>query len=177
MSHNFFLTEILLYTSFIGLISVTSLESPPTTPEDKLILWCLLGGVIGSACSLHFYPKLDKYSCAAQIGVNFGISVSISPLAVDLISNATKYPVSLRLALPVSFILGIIGQSIIVYSLPLIIEFVGKLIKRNIDNLNDIVNPNIHNTDIHIADITKHIENKKHIEDNDDSISNHTGPM
>lgn len=105
------------------------------TPDDVLTCWCLLGGVIGSFCSLHFYRPPSRFAAGAQFGVNVGLSSMFSPFLVDVVSYFTKFPPNVRLAMPISAFVGIVACSAVAKLLPIVQDIFEKKLNTFRDKL------------------------------------------
>jgi len=95
-----------------------AVKTEQVTPDQLLVLWCVIGGLVGSFCSLQFFQVRTRPEAAWQMAVNLGLSGTLSPLIVDLISSWTAYPIGLRLALPIACGVGIGGQAVVAHLIP-----------------------------------------------------------
>lgn len=96
-----------------------AVKTEVATPDQILILWCLVGGLIGSIVSLRVFRVKDVSDGTWQLVANLGISAMASPMLTDLIGKYSGYPVGVRLALPVSLILGIVGEQVVALLIPI----------------------------------------------------------
>lgn len=80
-----------------------------TTPDEMLILWCLIGGVCGSACSLRFFKPASHLEGFWQMVTNLVIAGNFSPFVVDQVAWRLNFPVGLRMALPIAWTIGLLG--------------------------------------------------------------------
>jgi hypothetical protein len=88
-------------------------------PHDQiLVLWCLLGASAGAFCSIAFFPVNTKVEAAMQLGVNFVLALTFSPLAVELVATWTGIDPTLRLTLPIATVIGIAGQQTVAMLIP-----------------------------------------------------------
>lgn len=105
------------------------------SPEDITILWCLAGGFVGSFCSLHFYEPPTRAAAGMQFGVNLSLSAVASPALVDVISYWTRWPVGIKLALPVSAGVGIVACAAVAAALPYLPKYIMRRSEKLIDDL------------------------------------------
>lgn len=96
-----------------------AVKTEAATPDQILILWCLVGGLIGSIVSLRIFRVKDINDGTWQLMANLGISSMASPILTDLIGKYSGYPVGVRLALPVSLVLGIVGEQAVALLIPI----------------------------------------------------------
>lgn len=102
----------------LAAIADVAVKTEKATPDELLILWCLIGGFIGSFCSLRYFHPKSYWDASAQFGTNLCISAMGSPIMVDQISYWTSLPVGLRLALPVAFCVGVVGCNLTAMLIP-----------------------------------------------------------
>jgi hypothetical protein len=67
-----------------------------------------------------------KCEKGAQLGVNVVLSATCSPSLVDLVSYWTSWPAGLRLALPISVGVGIVGRAAVATLIPYGREYLKK---------------------------------------------------
>ena len=116
-------SQLLAEVTLIAAIGATavadlSVRGETVTPDQLLVLWCVIGGMVGSFCSLQFFIVKTRVEAAWQLAVNLGLSAVVSPLLVDMVSYWTGYPLGLLLALPVSCGVGIGGQAAVIQIIP-----------------------------------------------------------
>lgn len=128
-------TQWMAEVSLISLVALTAtadmaVRSESATPDQMLALWCVIGGMLGSFCSLKFFEVKSRVEAAAQLGVNLVLSGVCSPIIVDVISMYSGYPTGMRLALPIACALGIVGQQLVSKLIPIGQRFVEKRAKQ-----------------------------------------------
>jgi hypothetical protein len=83
------------------------------SPEDVVVLWCIVGGCLGAFCSLHFFRVQPSAHIQADIAwqffVNLILSGCFSPL---LVPTAVKYSGlrPMQVAIAISCGVGILAQ-------------------------------------------------------------------
>ena len=132
-------SQILGEVALMAVIATTALaevgvRTETVTPDQLLILWCVIGGLVGSFCSLQFFHVTTRQQAAWQLGVNLGLSSMLSPLIVDLTSSWTDYPVGLRLALPIACGVGIGGQAVVAQLIPWCRKWIERRAQKISDN-------------------------------------------
>lgn len=115
--------KLVMWVDFSLLLVLAGISEVAMTYEifsaaDIIILHCLIGGIGGSSASIHFYPPANRSTGAFQFGINTLMAAFFSPAACEYISYWTKYPVGLRLALPVSFIVGLLACQAVARAIP-----------------------------------------------------------
>ena len=100
------------------------------TPEQLQILWCLIGGFMGSMCSLRFFQVKGWWENAAQLGVNILLSATAAPVLCDYAARWSGFPNGLRLAILVSAGTGIFGQQTVMQAIPLIQKVAARRLRR-----------------------------------------------
>ncbi len=95
-----------------------AVKTEVVTPDELLILWCVIGGFCGSFCSLRFFQPKTPLEASSQFFVNLCLSSIISPLLVDQAARWTGFPLGLRLALPISLFVGILGCQTVGLAIP-----------------------------------------------------------
>lgn len=141
----------------LGLLAaIADIESRKevVTPDELVIFWCLIGGLGGSICSLHFYPARDKTEGTWQFVVNIILSGIFSPIVCDWVSYLCHLPIGLRLALPVSCSVGFFACQAIWQGLPYVRRWYRAWWNANIDE-------------------QKHRKHREQKERNDDSDHEH----
>lgn len=103
----------------LSAVADVGVRTETATPDQLLILWCVIGGCVGAFCSLQFFAVKTRGEAMMQMIVNLGLSSMVSPLVVDLASSWTGYPVGLRLSLPIACAIGLLGQQIVTLLIPL----------------------------------------------------------
>ena len=103
---------------FTAALAEIAIKTENVTSDQLLILWCLIGGFIGSFVSLRYFHPKDYWDASTQFGTNLCISAVGSPLLVDQISYWTKLPVGLRLAIPTAFCIGVVGCNLTAMLIP-----------------------------------------------------------
>lgn len=126
-----FLSEILLVGAASVLAAAEAAVKYETASPDQLIIsWCLIGGFLGAFCSIRFFPVSGKVDTGMQLAVNLILSATFSPALIDITSYYTKIPAGLRMALPISVAVGIVGQALVSMLIPRGKEFVNKYLNR-----------------------------------------------
>lgn len=122
------MAEVLLGFSMFALATAElGIKMEVVTSDQLMILWCLIGGLLGAFCSLDFFPVGNgKWEKGAQLGVNVVLSATCSPSLVDLVAYWTGLPSGLRLALPISVGVGIVGRAAVFMLIPYGREFLKK---------------------------------------------------
>lgn len=128
-------TQWMAEVSLISLVALAAaadaaVRSEVATPDQMLVLWCVIGGMLGSFCSLKFFEVKSRVEAAAQLGVNLVLSGVCSPIIVDVVSMYSGYPTGMRLALPIACALGIVGQQLVSKLIPIGQRFVEKRVKQ-----------------------------------------------
>lgn len=118
-------------------IADVAVRTEAATSDELLILWCLIGGLGGSICSLHFYPCDDRSNRAWQFIVNIICAAIFSPFLCDHVSYWTRLPLGLRMALPVAFGVGFFGCQAITQGLPYAKQYYRARWKRAIKDVKD----------------------------------------
>jgi hypothetical protein len=77
-----------------------------------------MGSVSGAFCSISFFPPKTRAQVAMQLGVNFTLATMCSPFVVAAVAHWTGFPVTLRLSLLVSTLIGICGQQAVATGIP-----------------------------------------------------------
>ena len=109
------LTLLILFAASADL----AVKMEVATPDQILILWCLIGGLIGSIVSLRIFRVKNINDGTWQLLANLGISSMVAPILTDLIGKYSGYPVGVRLALPVALVLGIVGEQAVALLIPI----------------------------------------------------------
>ena len=109
--------ELNLMVMFTAIADI-AVRTNVATPDEILVLYCIIGGFGGSFCSLHFYQPKDRFAAGMQFTVNFCFSGIFSPLLVEYMSYWTAIPAGFRLALPVGFMIGLVACAVVARLLP-----------------------------------------------------------
>ena len=113
------LTEITLGSMIIlAQIAEIAVASEKVTSDELLLLWCLIGGLCGSFCSLRFFQPQRATEAVMQFGVNLCFATIVSPQACYVTSAWTGWPIGLRLALPVALVIGTVACNLVAIVLP-----------------------------------------------------------
>lgn len=117
------LSEVLLAAAAATLATAElAIKTEVATPDQILILWCIIGGFLGAFCSLRFFPVQGNWENGWQLAVNLILSATFSPTLCHIIVAATPewigISVGLRLALPVSVTVGAVAQAVVFALIP-----------------------------------------------------------
>lgn len=113
------IAEVAMLVAAAATVAGAEIIKESATPDELLILWCIVGGLLGAACSLRFFPVSGFWPNIWQLGVNLVLSAAFSPqLCYWPVSAWTGAPIGLRLALPVSVTVGACGQAIVALIIP-----------------------------------------------------------
>ncbi len=95
-----------------GLMVAATTET--VMPEDRLIAYCVSGGLFAAMASVCFFPPDTHRKAAAMFGGNAIVAGMTGPYATDWFCARVEQPVSLRAALLVTCAIGISAMFLIV---------------------------------------------------------------
>jgi uncharacterized membrane protein YsdA (DUF1294 family) len=122
---------------FFAAIGDVAIKTESATPEQLIVLWCVIGGLLGSFCSLHYYRQVSHVEATTQFVVNLCLSVAFSPILAEYISYWISFPVGLRLCLPVACGVGLLGNAAVVRGLPFLQNAFDITLQQGVDTLKE----------------------------------------
>lgn len=107
-------THLLEMVTMVASGLMVAATTDTVMPEDRLIAYCVSGGLFAAMASVCFFPPDTHRKAAAMFGGNAIVAGMTGPYATDWFCARVEQPVSLRAALMVTCGIGLFGMWFIV---------------------------------------------------------------